>query len=215
MKTLSLEKMNLISNCEGHYNILTDQFGPDVYFDSVIPFGLNFNENGFFIGNEIEACDLLEEPNFEIEATENDLFTLVISSLDSNYLLGQSNNEVLHYGISNIKKIVTNKGHSFTFNRWANYLPPIPAKGSGLISICVRKALVKSSPPIHCPEFIKNHEKGYHRLVATLYKQEKEIDIPELESQDSLAERSFSSRNFLIQNQDTLTPGAFAFSQGW
>merc|ERR1711953_1437664 len=108
-----------------------------------------------------------EEPNFEIEAAENDSFTLVISSLDSNYLLEQSNNEVLHYGISNIKKIVTNTGHSFTF----------------------------------------------HRLVATLYKQEKEIDIPELESQNSLAERSFSSRNFLIQNQDTLTPGAFAFSQ--
>ena len=74
---------------------------------------------------------------------------------------------------------------------------------------------MKSSPPIHYPGFVKNHEKGYHRLVATLYKQEKEIDIPELESQNSLAERSFSSRNFLIQNQDTLTPGAFAFSQGW
>jgi hypothetical protein len=37
------------------------------------------------MGNEIEARDLLEEPNFEIEATENDLFTMVISSLDSNY----------------------------------------------------------------------------------------------------------------------------------
>ena len=51
-------------------------------------------------------------------------------------------------------------------------------------------------------------------MVATLYKQDKEIDIPELESQNSLSERSFSSRNFLIQNQDVLTPGAFAFSQG-
>ena len=133
MKTLSLEKMNLISSCERHYNILSDQFGPEVYFDSVIPFGINFNQNGFFMGNEIEACDLREEPTLEIEATENDLFTLVISSLDSNYLLEQSNNEVLHYGISNIKKIVTNTGHSFTFNRWAHYLPPIPAKGSGMI----------------------------------------------------------------------------------
>jgi len=184
LKTLSLEKMNLLSNCERHYNILSDQFGPEVFFDSVIPFGINFNQNGFFMGNEIEACDLLEEPKFEIEATENDLFTLVISSLDSNYLLDQSNNEVLHYGISNIKKIVTNKGHSFSFNRWAHYLPPIPAKGS-----------------------------GYHRLVATLYKQTEAIDIPELESQDSLSERSFSSRNFLIQNQNVLTPGAYAFSQ--
>ena len=52
-------------------------------------------------------------------------------------------------------------------------------------------------------------------MVATLYKQDKEIDIPELESQNSLSERSFSSRNFLIQNQNVLTPGAFAFSQGW
>ena len=127
--------MNLISSCERHYNILSDQFGPEVYFDSVIPFGINFNQNGFFMGNEIEACDLREEPTLEIEATENDLFTLVISSLDSNYLLEQSNNEVLHYGISNIKKIVTNTGHSFTFNRWAHYLPPIPAKGSGMIFV--------------------------------------------------------------------------------
>ena len=137
MKTLSLEKMNLISSCERHYNILSDQFGSDVFFDSVIPFGINFNQNGFFIGNEIEACDLLEEPKFEIEATEDDLFTLVISSLDSNYLSEQSNNEVLHYGISNIKKIVTNTGHSFTFNRWAHYFPPIPAKGSGMTFIYI------------------------------------------------------------------------------
>ena len=84
------------------------------------------------MGNEAEARDLLDEPKFEIEATENDLFTLVISSLDSNYLLDQSDNEVLHYGISNIKKLVTNKGHSFSFTRWAHYLPPIPAKGSGM-----------------------------------------------------------------------------------
>ena len=129
--------MNLISSCERHYNILSDQFGSDVFFDSVIPFGINFNQNGFFIGNEIEACDLLEEPKFEIEATEDDLFTLVISSLDSNYLSEQSNNEVLHYGISNIKKILTNKGHSFTFNRWAHYFPPIPAKGSGMTFIYI------------------------------------------------------------------------------
>ena len=64
-------------------------------------------------------------------------------------------------------------------------------------------------------KFLENQQKGYHRLVATLYKQDKEIDIPELESQNSLSERSFSSRNFLIQNQNVLTPGAFAFSQGW
>ena len=50
LKTLSLEKMNLLSNCERHYNILSDQFGSEVFFDSVIPFGINFNQNGFFMG---------------------------------------------------------------------------------------------------------------------------------------------------------------------
>merc|ERR1711962_226311 len=110
------------------------------------------------MGNELEATDMQKEPLFQIDCNENDLFTLVITSLDSNYLSDDnSTNELLHFGISNIKKLVTNKGHSFNFNRWANYLPPIPAKGS-----------------------------GYHRLVATIYKQTEEINIPELESQDSL-----------------------------
>jgi len=71
-------------------------------------------------------------------------------------------------------------------DEWCPYLPPIPAKGS-----------------------------GYHRLVVTLFHQKEAISTDELKvaEKNSLAQRSFSSADFLNRLQHNLTPAAFRFSQ--
>ena len=62
-------------------------------------------------------------PEFDFGQGTNQLFTLVISSLDSNY--NPETRETIHYGISNINTIQNSS------DTWCKYLPPIPAKGSG------------------------------------------------------------------------------------
>jgi len=87
--------------------------------------------------------------------------------------------EILHYMLSNIT--ADNSGDSL-----CDYLPPIPAKGS-----------------------------GYHRLVCTVYHHSEELDISSLRiDRSSLSNRQFSSAHFLKENEEVLTPAAFRFSQG-
>ena len=54
---------------------------------------------------------------------------------------------------------------------------------------------------------------GYHRLVTTLYHQKHSVDMKILG--DSIAEREFSSKDFLKENEAVLTPAASRFSQGF
>ena len=72
-----------------HYNIQRDQFGSG-RFDSVIPFGVLFGENGSFVGNELRPADMGEEPTFHIGGKADQLFTVVITSLDSNPVEGRA-----------------------------------------------------------------------------------------------------------------------------
>ena len=65
-----------------------------------------------------------------------------------------------------------------------DYLQPIPAKGS-----------------------------GYHRLVVTLYHQNKQIEIEKEENSLSLDARQFNSADFLAEHQEVLTPCGYCFSQ--
>ena len=112
---------------------------------------------------------------------------------DSNY--DPETQEVIHYGISNISKTnveiaenaeTSGNSEKFTFDTWCEYLPPIPAKGS-----------------------------GYHRFVANLYHQTERLDVGEnLIKFDNLIGRSFSSADYLRKNEDNLTPTSFTFSQG-
>ena len=54
---------------------------------------------------------------------------------------------------------------------------------------------------------------GYHRFVVTLYHQKEALEKSVLG--DSLADREFSSKSFLKQNEENLTPAALRFSQGF
>ena len=105
----------------GHYNIQRDQFGAGRFL-SVVPFGVLFGESGSFCGNELRPVDMHEEPTFHIGGQTDQLYTIVVTSLDSNPIEGTS--ELLHFAISNLSS--GNKGDT-----WMDYMPPIPARGSG------------------------------------------------------------------------------------
>lgn len=86
--------------------------------------------------------------------------------------------ELLHYAVSNI---TAEKSGDIL----CDYLPPIPAKGS-----------------------------GYHRLVCTVYHHSEKLDFSLAIDGSSLSNRQFSSAHFLKDNEEILTPAAFRFSQG-
>ena len=62
-------------------------------------------------------------PSFTIGSSSKSLFTVIISSLDSN-VVENGKNELLHYAVSNLSN--DEKGQT-----WMDYMQPIPAKGSG------------------------------------------------------------------------------------
>ena len=90
--------------------------------------------------------------------------------------LVEGSSELLHYAVSNIT--ANDKGE-----KWMNYMPPIPFRGS-----------------------------GYHRLVTTLYHQNEKISVSPLDPV-SLRDRTFTSKAYLANNEKVLTPAAFCFSQ--
>ena len=63
-------------------------------------------------------------PSFTIGSSSKSLFTVIISSLDSN-VVENGKNELLHYAVSNLSN-EDEKGQT-----WMDYMQPIPAKGSG------------------------------------------------------------------------------------
>ena len=54
--------------------------------DSVVPFGVLFDKCGVFLGNELHPAQMAQAPTFFIGTKTDQLFTIVISSLDSNYI---------------------------------------------------------------------------------------------------------------------------------
>ena len=56
----------------------------------MIPFGVLFGENGSFVGNELRPADMGEEPTFHIGGKADQLYTVVITSLDSNPVEGRA-----------------------------------------------------------------------------------------------------------------------------
>jgi len=80
-----------------------------------------------------ESSDMSNQDNDE--SSSGELFTLIISSLDSNYFSCSDCDEIIHFGISNIKQSSNHNQDQLTNQDdiWCSYLPPIPAKGSGYI----------------------------------------------------------------------------------
>lgn len=113
-----------IDTAQEHYRILQDQFG-NGRFCSVVPFEVSWGKMVSFWGNEIPVENMREAPEFKLKHGDGSFYTVVISSLDSNFMDHDgSTPEILHYAVSNIT--ADNSGDTL-----CSYLPPIPAKGSG------------------------------------------------------------------------------------
>jgi len=189
------EDVDVARNCAKHFGVFNDLYGRHAVFSNVVETSVEFvssekDEDGeslmapVYYGNFIDAFNCAREPLVEIEhGEEESLWTLVMTSPDQNFI--QSNNELLHWMVGNIRGSSFSSGTSIV-----PYLPPFPMRGFGPLRYVF--VLYKQDALI---DFSALTEVGF--------------DDPAT----AFARRSFSSYQFLKQHQDVLTPASQRFFQ--